>query len=80
MTLSIRDIAKSEIATPRTAEPGEVIRQAREALGYSLDDLAETCGLTIPEIIRIEVGADRDLRRLRRVAAPLQVDLSPLDT
>ncbi|CEO91569.1 MULTISPECIES: helix-turn-helix domain-containing protein [Sinorhizobium/Ensifer group] len=52
---------------------GDAVRRSREAVGYSVDDLALTCGLTCAEISRIELGADVDPERLRRVVAALRV-------
>ncbi|MCA1493640.1 helix-turn-helix transcriptional regulator [Ensifer sp. NBAIM29] len=55
---------------------GDAVRRSREAVGYSVDDLALTCGLTRVEISRIELGADVDPDRLRRVAAALRVPIA----
>ncbi|WFU49169.1 helix-turn-helix domain-containing protein [Sinorhizobium terangae] len=55
---------------------GDAVRRAREAVGYSVDDLAVTCGLTGAEITRIEIGADVDPDKLRRIAAALRVPTS----
>ncbi|PDT50835.1 MULTISPECIES: helix-turn-helix transcriptional regulator [Sinorhizobium] len=55
---------------------GLAVKQSREAMGYSVEDLSLTCGLTGAEITRIEVGADVDPGRLKRIAAALQVPTS----
>ncbi|PJR09687.1 helix-turn-helix domain-containing protein [Sinorhizobium meliloti] len=55
---------------------GFAVKQSREAMGYSVEDLSLTCGLTGAEITRIELGADVDPARLRRIAAALQVPTS----
>ncbi|OAP40246.1 helix-turn-helix domain-containing protein [Sinorhizobium americanum] len=55
---------------------GFAVKQSREAVGYSVEDLSLTCGLTGAEITRIELGADVDPGRLRRIAAALQVPTS----
>jgi transcriptional regulator with XRE-family HTH domain len=55
---------------------GDAVRQSREAVGYSIEDLALTCGLTGAEITRIELGADVDPGKLRRIAAALRVPTS----
>ncbi|MDK1390065.1 helix-turn-helix domain-containing protein [Sinorhizobium sp. 7-81] len=52
---------------------GDAVRRSREAVGYSIEDLALTCGLTGTEITRIEIGADVDPAKLRRIAAALRV-------
>ncbi|WP_248447714.1 helix-turn-helix domain-containing protein [Sinorhizobium meliloti] len=55
---------------------GSAVRQSRETMGYSVEDLSLTCGLTTAEITRIELGADVDPASLRRIAAALQVPTS----
>ncbi|MBP2233536.1 transcriptional regulator with XRE-family HTH domain [Sinorhizobium kostiense] len=52
------------------------VRAAREAVGYSVEDLAVTCGLTSVEINEIESGSDHDPAKLKRIAGALQVPLS----
>ncbi|WP_275789047.1 helix-turn-helix domain-containing protein [Pararhizobium gei] len=54
-------------------DAGNVVKRFREASGYSLEDLAVTCGLTDVEILKIEKGEDTDSGRLKRVAAALQI-------
>ncbi|WP_426232014.1 helix-turn-helix domain-containing protein [Pararhizobium sp. DWP3-4] len=76
MTMSISNLKAFSPAKTVQGEAGQIVRRAREALGYSVDDLAETCGLTTQEIDTIELGADADPVRLRRVAAALQIDQS----
>ncbi|WP_072597319.1 helix-turn-helix domain-containing protein [Sinorhizobium americanum] len=55
---------------------GDTVRRCREAVGYSIEDLALTCGLTGAEITRIELGDDVDPDKLRRIAAALRVPTS----
>jgi transcriptional regulator with XRE-family HTH domain len=55
---------------------GNSVRQFREAMGYSVEDLSLTCGLTGAEITKIELGADVDPAKLRRIAAALRVPTS----
>ncbi|MFQ6186229.1 helix-turn-helix domain-containing protein [Sinorhizobium meliloti] len=55
---------------------GGAVRQSRQTMGYSVEDLSLTCGLTAAEITRIELGVDVDPTRLRRIAAALQVPTS----
>ncbi|PDT34008.1 MULTISPECIES: helix-turn-helix domain-containing protein [Sinorhizobium] len=55
---------------------GDAVRRSREAVGYSIEDLALTCGLTGAEITRIELGDDVDPDKLRRIAAALRVPTS----
>lgn len=47
------------------------VRDVREARGYSVEDLAVTCGLSVDEITAIENGEDADPDRLRRIASSL---------
>ncbi|TRL35875.1 helix-turn-helix transcriptional regulator [Rhizobium straminoryzae] len=47
--------------------------ESRRASGYSLEDLAVTCGLTVLELQAIEAGKDTDANHLRRVAAALKI-------
>jgi len=57
---------------------GDSVKAAREAVGYSIEDLAVTCGLANLEIADIEDGKDADPAKLKRIAAALQVSLSAL--
>lgn len=57
---------------------GSRVRSIRQSVGYSIDDLAETCGLTSAEIIAIEEGLEGDMGQFKRVAAALQVSISSL--
>ncbi|ACP21618.1 hypothetical ExsI-like protein (plasmid) [Sinorhizobium fredii NGR234] len=66
-----------DVATGRgRVDIGGAVKQSREAMGYSVEDLSLTCGLTGAEITRIELGTDVDPDRLRRIAAALQVSTS----
>ncbi|QKK27846.1 helix-turn-helix domain-containing protein [Rhizobium hidalgonense] len=62
-------IAKS----PAVPSIGALLAEARQARGYSLDDLAETTGLTVAEVTALENDADFDASRIRRTAAALGV-------
>lgn len=75
MTISILDTTTGQISGPLFAEK---IIEARKRTGYSIDQLAVTCGLTADEITALEQGTDSDLLRVRRVAAALQLPLSGL--
>ncbi|MGH0359704.1 helix-turn-helix domain-containing protein [Sinorhizobium meliloti] len=55
---------------------GGALKQSRETMGYSVEDLSLTCGLTAAEITRIELGADVAPARIRRIAVALQVPTS----
>ncbi|MQW90355.1 helix-turn-helix domain-containing protein [Sinorhizobium saheli] len=68
---------KLDVATCRgSVNVGGAVKQSREAMGYSVEELSLTCGLTGAEITRIELGADVDPARLRRIAAALQMPTS----
>lgn len=56
------------------------VKAYRESAGYSIEDLAVTCGLANSEISAIEDGTDADPAKLRRIAAALQVPVSALLT
>ncbi|WP_331375645.1 helix-turn-helix domain-containing protein [Sinorhizobium chiapasense] len=75
MTTTMSD-TRAPVADRGHGDIGAAVRRSREAVGYSVEDLAITCGLTGAEITRIEIGADVDPGRLRRIAAALRVPTS----
>lgn len=78
MNLRDQDFGGVDHDFSQTTELGNALKQAREIVGYSVDDLAVTCGLTALEITRIELGVDADEAKLRRIGAALQVDWTAL--
>lgn len=68
MSISLNDIDSSQIGTK--------VRAARETVGYSIEDLAVTCGLANAEIEEIEDGHDADPAKLKRIASALQLPTS----
>ncbi len=48
-----------------------IVRALRETMGYSVEELALTCGLATSEISAIEAGDDADPGKLRRLANAL---------
>lgn len=54
------------------------VKAYRESAGYSIEDLAVTCGLANSEITAVEDGSDADPAKLRRIAAALQISISAL--
>jgi len=56
-----------------TASGVSIVKATREVLGYSIEDLALTCGLTAQEIIDLENGADHEKAKLRRIAVALKL-------
>jgi len=71
MSYSASEYALSKAAIFTIGDGGAVFREAREARGYSIEDLAVTCGLTMDEIRDLEQGLDTSSGYLRRVAAAL---------
>ena len=76
MSISIKDLDQSQATAVSGHDVGPAIRRAREAVGYSIDDLAVTCGLVSSEISDIENGGSLDPIKLKRIAAALQMPLS----
>ncbi|MDO1582075.1 helix-turn-helix domain-containing protein [Rhizobium oryzicola] len=66
-------ISLNHIDHPNAASVAQTIASARQAAGYSLEDVAVTSGLTVSEIEAIERGRDHDESRVRRLASALQV-------
>ncbi|KOF21464.1 XRE family transcriptional regulator [Ensifer adhaerens] len=76
MTVSINNLDASTTATSTHVDIGDAVRRSRQAVGYSVDELALTCGLTDAEITNIELGADADPGKLQRIAAALQLPVT----
>lgn len=53
--------------------PSVALKEAREAAGYSIEDLAIATGLTHQEISDAETGIDQDQSHLGRIAAALKL-------
>ncbi|NLR97963.1 helix-turn-helix transcriptional regulator [Rhizobium sp. P38BS-XIX] len=73
MSITQNNIDSANASTVPHGEIAAAVRQAREAIGYTVADLSETCGLTVEEIDEIEAGGEADPAKLRRIAAALQV-------
>ncbi|MBB3166152.1 transcriptional regulator with XRE-family HTH domain [Rhizobium laguerreae] len=67
------NIASNIAKSPVVPSTGFLLAEARQARGYSLDDVAETTGLTVEEVTALENDADFDKSRIRRAAAALGV-------
>lgn len=78
MTTSLKRLDQIEQDATDLSLVGNRVRSARQSVGYSIEDLAETCGLTSAEILAIEEGFEADPGQLKRVAAALQVSVSDL--
>lgn len=60
-------------------EPGEIIRRAREAKGWSQRELSGRIGISQPAIKKIEAGETTQSKFLPKIAQVLGIDLSSLD-
>jgi transcriptional regulator with XRE-family HTH domain len=80
MTISINNADVSDNVGMPPVDIGDAVKRFREASGYSVEDLAVTCGLTDVEISRIETGEDLDPGRIKRIAAALQMPASTFDS
>jgi transcriptional regulator with XRE-family HTH domain len=76
MSISVNNIDQSSTTAVSAVNVASAVRRAREAVGYSIEDLAVTCGLANGEISEIENGDNADPAKLKRIAAALQVPLS----
>jgi len=76
MSISLSNLDASKATGVPAMNVAAAVRAAREAVGYSVDDLALTCGLVVNEIEEIESGEDADPAKLKRIASALQVPVS----
>ncbi|XUY28478.1 helix-turn-helix domain-containing protein [Agrobacterium sp. rho-8.1] len=75
MTISVTHLYSSD----QTDTPfAEKIAVARHTAGYTIEQLAITCGLTVEEIVALEDGSDSNPSHIQRVAAALQIPLSSI--
>ncbi len=74
MSISVQNIEESTAVSP--IDVAAAVKGARDAVGYSVEDLAVTCGLANGEILEIENGENADPAKLKRIAAALQVPVS----
>ncbi len=73
MSISVQNLNETKATVVPRIDVAAAVRAAREAVGYSVDDLAVTCGLAGSEIYEIESGENSDPAKLKRIAAALQV-------
>lgn len=78
MNISLNHLDPSENAIIDVSLVANRVKSSRQAAGYSIEDLAVTCGLTSAEIIRIEDGIEIDMQHLKRIAPALQLSVSTL--
>ncbi len=63
MSITPSNLNSSKASVVPHSEIGTAVRRSREAIGYTIADLSETCGLTQDEISEIELGADAGIRQ-----------------
>ncbi|AYG62751.1 helix-turn-helix transcriptional regulator [Rhizobium jaguaris] len=73
MSISINNFNEVQTEALQADDVAARVKAARETVGYSIEDLAVTCGLANEELIDIEGGADIDPAKLRRIATALQL-------
>jgi len=78
MNISLNHLDQSENTIIDVSLVANRVKSSRQAAGYSIEDLAVTCGLTSAEIIRIEDGTEIDMQHLKRIAPALQLSVSSL--
>lgn len=69
MSKAEKDFSLPEPVATAVATGTNIVKALRESKGYSVEELALTCGLAIGEIAAIEAGDDTDPGRLRRIAS-----------
>jgi hypothetical protein len=67
-----------DVAAAEGAPEHSAVRVARDARGYSVEELSLACGLATNEIEDIENGKSADPSKIRRIASALQVPESAL--
>lgn len=60
-------------------EPGDLIKSAREAKGWSQADLGRRVGISQPAVKKIEAGETRHSKFFPRICAELSLDITDLD-
>jgi transcriptional regulator with XRE-family HTH domain len=78
MNISLNHLDQPENEIVDVLSVGNRVKKIRQTAGYSLEDLAVTCGLTSAEISRIEDGVEIDIQHLKRIAPALQTSVSSL--
>jgi transcriptional regulator with XRE-family HTH domain len=78
MTTSLNRLDRDTQDAFDLPQVGSRVRSIRQSVGYSIEDLAETCGLTSAEIIGIEEGLEAEMAQLKRIAQALRVPVSDL--
>jgi transcriptional regulator with XRE-family HTH domain len=73
MSYSGKDYALPETVAVAAGAGANIVRTIRDSVGYSIEELALTCGLAVSEITDLESGTDADPIKLRRIAAALRL-------
>lgn len=76
MTVSMNNFHASSDSSLAPNQISTLISEARQAVGYSVEDLSVATGLVNDEIVGIENGTDLDPAKLKRVAAALKVPVA----
>lgn len=77
MPCSGNDYAFSETVAAAVDAGVNIVRAIRDSVGYSIEELALTCGLAISEITDLESGTDADPIKLRRIPPPCDCQKMP---
>jgi transcriptional regulator with XRE-family HTH domain len=67
------NIEDSNVPVQLSTHIGDAVNIARQRAGYSIEQLAVTCGLTEIEIAKVEAGREADERLVRRIARALKL-------
>ncbi|NGO56113.1 helix-turn-helix domain-containing protein [Allomesorhizobium camelthorni] len=73
MSYSGKDYALPETVAVAVGAGANIVRTIRDSVGYSIEELALTCGLAFSEIADLESGIDADPIKLRRIATALRL-------
>jgi transcriptional regulator with XRE-family HTH domain len=57
-----------ETTASAIAASANLVKMIKEKFGYSVEDLAVACGLTVDELNGIEMGVDSEPSKLHRIA------------
>lgn len=71
MSISMNNFETATEKTISHQEAASAVAQAREAVGYTVEQLAVTTGLTAEELAAIEGGEGIDAAKLQRIASAL---------
>ena len=71
MSISLKNFNEVQTEPVQADDVAARVKAARETVGYSIEDLAVTCGLANEELIDIESGAEFDIAHV--IVAELHV-------